>query len=427
MAHHPANPRGRAKKATTSHSHTRGRRTLPGPVAYAVAAYVIGLGLFGSVAPSPLYETYMELWSFSTLTLTLIYATYSFGVLATLILAGSVSDDLGRRPVLLAALSALMVSTLLFIVASSAAWLFVARGLQGVATGAAVGTASAALLDFAGTRGPAKVSLTNAVVTTTGTGLGILTTAVLVQIAWEPQVVPYLIFLGLLAAAIVGSYAMSEPVESTRRFRLRLERPHVPAGVRGPFILASLAVISSWSAGGLFFSLGPSLGTALFESTNTVVSVLGIVVLLGTAAVAQLAFGYTAPWLGATLGSIALAAGILAIAAATHLGSGATYLVGCSVAGFGFGIAFLGGLRNLLAVIPPPHRASVMSAFYVVAYASLSIPAVIAGLLVKDLGLQRTFQIFGAVVAVIALSAAVMAWASRGASARAFLRSGDGS
>src|SRR5882672_5065809 len=95
---------------------------------------------------SPLYRTYSVLWHFSPLTLTLIYATYAFGVLVSLVLAGGVSDDVGRRPVLLAALGALMASSVLFMVAESAAWLFVARGLQGLATGAALSAASAALL-----------------------------------------------------------------------------------------------------------------------------------------------------------------------------------------------------------------------------------------------------------------------------------------
>ena len=123
----------------------RPRRTLSPSAGYAVAALVVGLGLFASVTPSPLYRTYSVLWHFSPLTLTLIYATYAFGVLASLLLAGGVSDDVGRRPVLLGALGALMVSSVLFMVAGSAVWLFVARGLQGLATGAALSAASAAL------------------------------------------------------------------------------------------------------------------------------------------------------------------------------------------------------------------------------------------------------------------------------------------
>src|SRR5207342_3496264 len=134
------------------------RRTLSPRIGYAVAALVVGLGLFASVTPSPLYRSYSVLWHFSPLTLTLIYATYAFGVLASLLLAGGVSDDVGRRPVLLAALGALMASSVLFMVAGSAAWLFVARGLQGLATGAALSAASAALLDLHPNRDPAGVA-----------------------------------------------------------------------------------------------------------------------------------------------------------------------------------------------------------------------------------------------------------------------------
>src|SRR5260221_8428144 len=100
----------------------RPRRALSPRVGYTVAALVVGLSLFASVTPSPLYRTYSVLWHFSPLTLTLIYATYAFGVLASLLLAGGVSDDVGRRPVLLIALGALMASSVLFMVAGSAAW-----------------------------------------------------------------------------------------------------------------------------------------------------------------------------------------------------------------------------------------------------------------------------------------------------------------
>src|SRR5438034_8321150 len=133
--------------ATVSILHTTQRRTLSNRAAYGLAGGVIGLGLFASLTPSPLYRTYSVLWHFSPVTLTLIYATYAFGVLVALLLAGGVSDDVGRRPVLLVALGVLMASTVLFMAAGSAASLFAARALQGLATGAALSAASAALLD----------------------------------------------------------------------------------------------------------------------------------------------------------------------------------------------------------------------------------------------------------------------------------------
>src|ERR1044071_5730308 len=100
------------------------RRTLSPHLAYALAGSIIGLALFASGTPSPLYGTYRELWGFSPVVLTLVYATYAFGVLAALLLAGRVSDDVGRRPVLVTALSILMGATVLFSVADSVVWLF---------------------------------------------------------------------------------------------------------------------------------------------------------------------------------------------------------------------------------------------------------------------------------------------------------------
>src|SRR5437868_15227818 len=106
---------------------------------------------------------------------------------------------------------------------------------------------------------------------------------------------------------------MPEPVEKRGRLRLRAERPRVPAVVRRPFFLAALAVLSSWSIGGLFFSLGPALSADLFNTTNVIVSAIGIVALAASGAVSQLVLGRTAPWIGASAGSVALAAGMVLI------------------------------------------------------------------------------------------------------------------
>src|SRR6266567_4582341 len=182
----------------------RPRRALSPRAGYAVAALVVGLGLFASVTPSPLYRTYSVLWHFSPLTLTLIYATYAFGVLASLLLAGAVSDDVGRRPVLLVALGALMASSVLFMVAGSAASLFAARGVQGLATGAALSAASAALLDLHPNRQPAGVGLTTATAAAGGIGLGALVSSALVQLGTLPRVLPYVVLVVLFAVAHVA-------------------------------------------------------------------------------------------------------------------------------------------------------------------------------------------------------------------------------
>src|SRR4051794_25909674 len=174
-------PNIRKRPGLTSGRGALGRKTpLARSAAFALAAAVIGLALFASGTPSPLYASYRELWGFSPAVLTLVYATYAFGVLASLILAGRISDEIGRRPVLIASLTTLIGTSVLFMLADSVVWLFVARGIQGLATGLALGAASAALLDLHPRRDPAGVGLTNGIVSAGGMGLGVLVSSALV-------------------------------------------------------------------------------------------------------------------------------------------------------------------------------------------------------------------------------------------------------
>jgi MFS family permease len=206
---------------------------------------------------------------------------------------------------------------------------------------------------------------------------------------------------------------MPEPVGGRARPRLTPQRPRVPASVRRPFLLAALAVISSWSVGGLFLSLGPQLSATLFHTSDHLIAGVSVFALAGSGAAAQLLFGRSAPWAGAAAGSLALATGLLLIVLAAAENSSGVFLAGAIVGGGGFGVAFLGALRSLSVAIPPAHRSEVMSAFYVVAYASLSLPAILAGIVVTPLGLEPTFELFGSVIAGLALVVAFEAWRTR--------------
>lgn len=131
------------------------------------------------------------------------------------------------------------------------------------------------------------------------------------------------------------------------------------------------------------------------------------------AAVTQLVFGHIVPWLGATAGSVTLAAGMLLIVLSATTSSTVLLLAGAVIAGGGFGVAFLGVLRALSAAIAPGQRAEVMAAFSLVAYTALSVPAILAALAVAPLGIARTYEIVGTVVAVLALVVAFEAWRTR--------------
>jgi MFS family permease len=384
-------------------------RRLTGTPAFALVAAVIGLALAASATPSPLYGVYQQEWGFSTITLTLVYAVYTVGVLFSLLVAGSISDDVGRRPVLVTALGGLIVSTVVFALADSVASLFVARAFQGIATGVALGAAGAALIDMYRGPDPRRIGLVNGTVSAAGLGIGSIVSAALVQYGPAPEVTPYIVLGVLFAITLTATLLLPEPIGERSRPTLRIQRPQIPPAIRGAFMLSALGVLASWSIGGIYLSLGPRLAAEMLQTDNHLAGGVAILALTLPAVLTQLRWHVLDPHAAASVGAAALGVGMALIVISLSTGSAAFFLAATVIAGGGFGVAFLGALRTLTAVIPPQHRAEVMSAFYVVAYLSLGVPAILAGIVVTHISLDDTFRIFGVFVILVAGVVAVLA------------------
>ena len=107
-------------------SHACRSRRLSRPVAFAAIAAIFVTFSAASAAPSPLYVVYQHLWGFSATTLTVVFAVYVAGLIGALLMLGALSDHIGRRPVLAAAIALEAVSLVLFLTAGdvdrAAAW-----------------------------------------------------------------------------------------------------------------------------------------------------------------------------------------------------------------------------------------------------------------------------------------------------------------
>ena len=121
---------------------------LPRGVGFWLLAVVLGLLVFASSAPSPLYGVYQQKWRFSATTLTAIFGVYALALIVTLLVVGALSDYVGRRPVIVGALVVEIGAVSLFLAATGVGWLYGARVLQGCAVGAATSALSAALIDL---------------------------------------------------------------------------------------------------------------------------------------------------------------------------------------------------------------------------------------------------------------------------------------
>jgi MFS family permease len=379
---------------------------LTGLAAFGAVAAVIAVAFYASATPSPLYGVYQARWHFSTPVLSLVYATYAIGVLVSLLLVGSLSDQAGRRPVLAWSLLGLLVSALVFATASSLAWLFAARALQGLATGAALGAAGAALIDLHPTANTRTASLVNGVVALGGLGVGALLSSALVQFLPAPRELPFVVVAAMIALLLALVGLMPEPVSREGRTVLRPQRPAIPQQTRGPFALAALGVIGSWSIAGVYLALGPALAGHLLQTQGELAGGAAAVALMGSGALAQLAGRNLANRTLTVAGSLLVALGMALTATAVAVGSAAFFLAASALAGVGFGLAFMGSLRHLSAAIPADRRAEVMSAFYIVGYLSLALPAIAAGFIANAIGLSETFELLSAGVVVVALTVA---------------------
>ncbi len=226
--------------------------------------------MLGTTLPTPLYVIYQAQWHFSTSLITLIFATYAVGVLAALLFAGPLSDQVGRRPVLAAAIGLSIVSAATFILAPGVGWLFAGRVLSGLSAGLMTGTATAALTETARTGSGRRASLVSTTANIGGLGLGPLLAGLLAQHAPEPTVLPYLVQLGLVALAGLGQLIVPETVSERPAPSPMFRGVGIPRAGRAEFVAAGLAAFAAFSLLGLFSALAPTFlaGVCMTPATH---------------------------------------------------------------------------------------------------------------------------------------------------------------
>lgn len=383
--------------------------TLRRTPAFWILAVTLGALLFASSAPSPLYVVYQDRFDFSTVTLTVVFAVYALALLLTLLVVGSVSDHVGRRPTVLVALVIEIAAMLAFAGADSVWVLVTARALQGVGTGLAMGAISAALLDLEPPGRPTLGALTGVVSPMSGLALGALATGLLVDYGPAPARLVFWLLLATFALAFLAALAMPETVKPDGAWRHSLRpRIGIPPHIRGAFVAALPCLAATWALGGLVLSLGPSLTREVFDESSHLAGGLPIFLMAGISAVASVRVRNISARLTAQVGLGALITGVAIALVALATGSAALFLVAAAVCGLGFGPAFGGIFRVLTTMAPESHRAEIVSSVLTVSYVAFSLPAVVAGLGVVRIGLRSTALIYGATLIVMAALALLL-------------------
>ncbi|GAB2865245.1 MFS transporter [Actinocorallia aurea] len=379
-------------------------RLAPWP-AFGLQASVVVFFLAGASAPTPLYATYQREWSFSPITTTVIFGVYAVAILSALLLVGSLSDHVGRRPVIFGSIVVQAAAVVVLASADGVPALLCGRILQGLATGTVVGAVGAGMIDIRRSAG----TFANAVTPAAGTAIGALGSGLLVTYAPQPTHLVYYILLGVYVLQAVGVIFLAETATRTpgalRSLRVSWT---VPVQARGPLLRTAPVVLAVWALAGFYGSLGPVLVRRVVDGEGALLGGLSLFTLTACGALTVLVLRSTEPRTTTQIGTMALIAGVALTLLATAVGSARLFFVGTAVAGVGFGAGFQGGVRTTVPLAEPHQRAGLLSVMYLISYLGFGLPTVAAGVIVVyGGGVVRAAYVYGIAVMLLALLALI--------------------
>jgi hypothetical protein len=361
-----------------------------------------------STLPTPLYALYQQRDGFATFLITVIFAAYGIGVMASLYFAGHVSDWLGRRRIILIAIVVEIVAAVVFLAWPEVPGLIVARFVNGVGVGMLTATATAHLSELRAVarpdEGPATSGTVASFVNIGGLAAGALVSGVLAQFVVAPLVVPYVVFLVLLVASAVAVAFVPETVErNEERPAYRPQRVSLPAASRSTFFAAGAGAFSAFAIFGLFTSLAPSfLAGTLHEPSRLVAGTVTFIV-FGAAAVSQVLTARLSSLRQLQLavalmavGLVAMATGVLVVSLPVFVGAGV-------LAGAGVGILFRASIGVAASLATGASRGEILAALFLIAYAGMSVPVLLIGLALAFLPSTTVLVGFAAVILVLVL------------------------
>jgi MFS family permease len=355
-------------------------------------------------ALTPLLVVYRKQWGFPPVLLTVAFAAYAIGFLAAALTLGSLSDRLGRRPVLIGALAVQLASNLIFLFAPDIGWVIAGRVVQGVVSGAATAAFTAVLVELAPARHKGLGPILGSVGLTGGLAFGSLLAGVGIQFTSAANTIA---FIALSALTVAGGIAVLASPETISRGpgALRSLIPHVavPPAARTEFLAAAPVVAAVWMLAGLSGGLAPSMIQSVFHRDSGLLYGLAGFIAPAVSVIVGLSFARVHPRMAMRIGIYASVIGAAGIIGGASAGSLALMFLGQAIAGLGFGAAFTASLGLLIPLVDPDRRAGVIAGIYVVSYVGLGVPVIIAGWLTGVLGVVPTVGWYSAVVVLLSL------------------------
>ena len=386
----------------------RSRSTLPTAASFVAMAAAFAAFFIAAGAPTPLLPIYEAKWNFPASMVTVAFGVYAIALLLTLLVVGSLSDHIGRRPLLISALALELVSMLVFLVSPSIGWIIAARIIQGVATAAATSSFSAAILELAPDRRKHLAGVITGLAPAAGIGVGALFSGVIAQFSSSAAATVWIILAVVMLIALV--FAILTPETASRKpGAIASLRPQVsvPPTARSIFAVTLPSLIAAWLVSALFLGLMPTILHLKFGIDSPAVSGLAAFAEQGAGGATAVALSRMRPQRLVFAGGFAIVIGIVLFIASIAATSLPLLWIGAVVGGAGLGGAFTGTIRSLVPLVEAHERAGLFSAIYLVSYLTFGVPVIVAGLFLSTAGITAIALTFGVVTVVAAATGVV--------------------
>jgi MFS family permease len=383
---------------------------IPLRAAFLAAACSLVLVFAAAGTPIPLYNIYRAEDGITNAHLGFVSVGYFLAAATSLLVFGRLSNNVGRRPVGLAALISAALACLILVGMNGVLPLLIARVLQGLSCGLASSALGSYVVDSAPERPrwlPAAITGSAPML---GVPIGALTCGALALYGPAPRVLIYEIMTAVLALCAVLMAMSPETMPRSRGALASLwPRLQVPAGSGRLVLAAGAASVATWSLGGFYQAFGPSVVAEHLGTTNPLITAAvfsSVMVLnpLGGPLAGRL-LPATALRTGMTMFVIAL----VGIVASLHAGAIVPFIASSLAVGAAQGVASTGGMRALLTQLQPEERAGLLSTIYLISYGGTAIPGMIAGELTSMVDLFQIAVGYAALGIVAAIAAMIAA------------------
>lgn len=361
---------------------------------FILVSFALCIGTIGTALASPLYPIYQHLWNLMPSDITLIFVSYMFGCLTTLLFLGRTSNTIGYVKTMQIGLVFIIIGLIFSMYAQNALWLSIGRFIIGIASGLMTTSALLGLIQNVPDSHKHIAPQLSSIITSIGFGLGPLVGGSIAQFSSTPLVSPYIpIVIGSILSLFGLFFLKAQPFDiQPFSFSPKLLQPNNEH--RPHFWIMSVSAFCVFAAFSLFASLSPSFVKDILPWHGPLVSGVAITTILFISAFVQFFARSLRPVKSLNYGIVVSTLSLFMLILCMWFKLSFLFFVSDILFGIGHGLTLLGAFGLIHQMTTLENRAAVMSTYLFVAYLGTILPILVVGYLADHFGLTPAVIIF---------------------------------